>query len=101
MDILNQAAAHAAHSRLAKALSDGKFDSLLTKYPEVFDPEFWEKLMTLAKNPFLVDGVVEALEDLAEDGCMYHGKIAYRYQMVMRIAHATKRNQTIGSHLLK
>lgn len=93
MKLTHQAAAYA--SNLMRKKDEGVYDNAFTKYPELYQPAFWELVMAQAADPSLAAKVLDELHKLGEEGATYSPKIAANLTEAMKTARRTLRSEEI------
>lgn len=93
MKLTHQAAAHASNMMRKKA--EGVYDNAFTKYPELYQPKFWEMVMTQAADPAIAAKVLEALHKFGEEGAAYSPAVAANLTEAMKVARKTLRAEEL------
>lgn len=93
MKLTHQAAARA--STLVRKQQEGAFDNAFTKYPELHQPAFWEKVMVRVADPALAQDVLDLLDRVATEGVTHSPYIAKHLEDAMKAARKTLRNEEI------
>lgn len=99
MKLTHQAAAHA--SNLVRRQTEGAFDTVFTKYPELAMPSFWELVMKSAASPTHAADVMESLQKFCDEGATYSPTIAANITEAMKLARTTLRTEELKRLNLK
>lgn len=70
---------------------EGTFETVFTKYPELYDPTFWEMMMAKADEPDSAQDILDALSEIGAEGAAYSLQVANNMAAVMQKARKTLR----------